>query len=224
MIKAVLFDAYGTLLDVDAAAAQLASSGKFPELQSCWPELASIWRTRQLNYTWLRSLSGSYKPFWEITSDALDYAMEALSLSNAEMRDALLKLYRELATYEDAVMALDAVATKGLPAAVLSNGNHDMLETAFRAAGLMDKLDALLSVEDVGIFKPAPQVYQLGLDRYQAKPEEILFVSSNGWDACAAGQFGFQTVWANRAQMPVERLPNAPDHIVSDLRALAQYL
>ena len=113
MIKAVLFDAYGTLLDVDAAAAQLASSGKFPELQSCWPELASIWRTRQLNYTWLRSLSGSYKPFWEITSDALDYAMEALSLSNAEMRDALLKLYRELAAYEDAVMALDAVATKG---------------------------------------------------------------------------------------------------------------
>jgi 2-haloacid dehalogenase len=99
-----------------------------------------------------------------------------------------------------------------------------MLETAFRAAGLMGKLDALLSVEDVGIFKPAPEVYQLGLDRYDANPAEILFVSSNGWDACAAGQFGFQTVWANRAQMPIERLANTPDHIVSDLRALAKHL
>ena len=194
MIKAVLFDAYGTLLDVDAAAAQLAGSGRFPKLQSCWPELASIWPTRQLNYTWLRSLSGSYKPFWEITSDALDYAMEALCLSDPEMRDALLKLYRELAAYEDAVIALDAVAAKGLPAAVLSNGNHDMLKKAFSAAGLMGKLDALLSVEDVGIFKPAPEVYQLGLDRYDAKPAEIVFVSSNGWDACAAGQFGFQAI------------------------------
>lgn len=224
MIKAVLFDAYGTLLDVDAAALQLAGSGRFPKLQSCWPELASIWRTRQLNYTWLRSLSGSYKPFWEITSDALDYAMEALCLSDPEMRDALLKLYRELAAYEDAVIALDAVAAKGLPAAVLSNGNHDMLKKAFSAAGLMGKLDALLSVEDVGIFKPAPEVYQLGLDRYDAKPAEIVFVSSNGWDACAAGQFGFQAIWANRAQMPVERLPDAPNHIIPDLRALAQYL
>jgi len=224
MIKAVLFDAYGTLLDVDAAAAQLAGSGRFPKLQSCWPELASIWRTRQLNYTWLRSLSGSYKPFWEITSDALDYAMEALCLSDPEMRDALLKLYRELAAYEDAVIALDAVAAKGLPAAVLSNGNHDMLKKAFSAAGLMGKLDALLSVEDVGIFKPAPEVYQLGLDRYDAQPAEILFVSSNGWDACAAGQFGFQAIWANLAQMPVERLPDAPNHIIPDFRALAQYL
>ena len=224
MIKAVLFDAYGTLLDVDAAASQLARSWRFPELQSCWPELASIWRTRQLNYTWLRSLSGSYKPFWEITSDALEYAMEALSLSDEEMRGALLNLYRKLAAYEDAELALDAVAAKGLPAAVLSNGNHDMLETAFRAAGLIGKLDALLSVEDVGIFKPAPEVYQLGLDRYDAKPSEILFVSPNGWDACAAGQFGFQTVWANRAKIPVERLPNAPDHNVSNLRALAQHL
>lgn len=224
MIKAVLFDAYGTLLDVDAAAAQLAGSGQFPVLTECWPELAAIWRTRQLNYTWLRSLSHSYQPFWQVTCDALDYAMEALSLSDPDMREALLQLYRELAAYEDAIIALDAVAEKGLPAAVLSNGNHDMLKIAFTAAGLMDRLDALLSVEDVGIFKPAPEVYQLGTRRYNARPDEILFVSSNGWDACAAGQFGFHTIWANRAQMPVERLPNPPDHIVTDLRGVAQFL
>lgn len=224
MIKAVLFDAYGTLLDVDAAAAELAASGQFPELTKCWPELAAIWRARQLNYTWLRSLSHSYQPFWQVTCDALDYAMEALSLSDLDMRTALLQLYRELSAYEDAIIALDAVAEKGLPAAVLSNGNHDMLKTAFTAAGLMNKLDALLSVEDARIFKPAPEVYQLGTKHYNARPDEILFVSSNGWDACAAGQFGFQTIWANRGQMPMERLPNPPDHIVSDLRVIAQYL
>ena len=107
MFKAVLFDAYGTLLDVDAAAAQLARTGRFPQLQECWPELAAIWRSRQLNYSWLRSLSHSYKPFWEITADALDYAMETLGLTNTDMREALLHLYRELAPYEDAAIALE---------------------------------------------------------------------------------------------------------------------
>jgi len=224
MFKAVLFDAYGTLLDVDAAAAQLSESGRFPELKTCWPELSAIWRARQLNYSWLRSLSHSYKPFWEITCDALDYAMESLSLKDAEMRDALLNLYRELRPYEDASAALDAVAKAGLPAAVLSNGNHEMLAAAFTASGLNGKLDALLSVEDVGVFKPAPEVYQLGTAKYNAKPEQILFVSSNGWDACAASQFGFQTIWVNRQKMPIEKLPDPPDHIVSNLLAIGQYL
>ncbi len=115
MIKAVLFDAYGTLLDVDAAAAQLADSGQFPELTESWSELATIWRARQLNYTWLRSLTHSYQPFWQVTCDALDYAMEALSLSDPGMREALLQLYRELSAYEDATIALDAVAKKACP-------------------------------------------------------------------------------------------------------------
>jgi len=150
--------------------------------------------------------------------------MAALGLTDTDMREALLHLYRELAPYEDATIALEAVAAKGLPAAVLSNGNHEMLHTAFTAAGLMDRLDTLLSVEDVGIFKPAPEVYQLGLARYSARPEEILFVSSNGWDACAASQFGFRTIWANRVNMPTERLPKPPHHIVRDLTAIGQYL
>ena len=140
------------------------------------------------------------------------------------MRDALLDLYRELDAYDDARPALDAVQAAGLPAAVLSNGNQQMIDHAFAAAGLTDSLDSLLSVEDVGVFKPDPRVYQLGCARYTAKPEDILFVSSNGWDAAAAGLFGFKTIWANRAGMPVERLPRQPDFIASGLDFVAAHL
>ncbi len=224
MIKAVLFDAYGTLLDVDSAAVRLARSGQFPALDECWHDLSALWRARQLNYTWLRSLSGEYQSFWQITCDALDYAMEALKLSDTELRAALLDLYRCLDAYDDARPALDAVAAAGLPAAVLSNGNHEMLARAFDAAGLTGSLDKLLSVEDAGIFKPAPQVYQLGCDAYAARPQEILFVSSNGWDAAAAGRFGFVTVWANRTDQPVERLPDPPAHIVAGLDSVSDFL
>jgi len=224
MYKAVLFDAYGTLLDVDAAAANLAATNRFPKLAASWPELSALWRSRQLNYTWLRSLSHSYAPFWQLTCDALDYAMEACDLVDLDMRAALLDLYRELDAYDDARLALDAVHAAGLPAAVLSNGNQEMVDHAFSAAGLIDMLDSLISVEDVGVFKPDPRVYQSGCERYQACPEEILFVSSNGWDAAAAGLFGFKTIWANRAGLPVERLPSYPDFIASGLDFVAEHL
>ena len=224
MYKAVLFDAYGTLLDVDAAAANLAATNRFPELATLWPELSALWRARQLNYTWLRSLSHSYEPFWHLTCDALDYAMEACNLKDQDMRTALLDLYRELDAYADVRPALDAVYAAGLPAAVLSNGNQQMIDHAFAAAGLTDRLDSLLSVEDVGVFKPDPRVYQLGCDRYQASPEELLFVSSNGWDAAAAGFFGFKTIWVNRAGLPVERLPRYPDFIASGLDFVTEHV
>ena len=224
MYKAVLFDAYGTLLDVDAAAANLAAAKRFPELATLWPELSALWRSRQLNYTWLRSLSNSYEPFWQLTCDSLDYAMEAYNLENQDMREALLDLYRELDAFADARPALDAVHAAGLPAAVLSNGNQQMIDHAFAAAGLTHRLDSLLSVEDVGVFKPDPRVYQLGCDRYQASPEELLFVSSNGWDAAAAGFFGFKTIWVNRAGLPVERLPRYPDFIASGLDFVIEHL
>tara|TARA_B100000900_G_scaffold339606_1_gene302140 strand:+ start:470 stop:1150 length:681 start_codon:yes stop_codon:yes gene_type:complete len=224
MYKAVLFDAYGTLLDVDSAAANLAATNRFPELAALWPELSALWRSCQLNYTWLRSLSNSYAPFWQITCDALDYAMEAYDLEDQGMRTALLNLYRELDAYADARPALDAVHAAGLPAAVLSNGDQQMIDHAFAAAGLTDRLDSLLSVDDVNVFKPEPRVYQLGCNRYQSRPEEILFVSSNGWDAAAAGLFGFKTIWANRAGRPVERLPRHPDFISSGLDFVEKHL
>ena len=224
MYKVVLFDAYGTLLDVDSAAANLAGSGTYPALSDVWPELSALWRSRQLNYSWLLSLSGSYKPFWEITEDALDFAMDSLGFDNKDMRADLLSLYRKLDAYSEVPAMLDDLDKAGLPAAVLSNGNHDMLADAFAAAGLSSRLAGLLSVADVGIFKPAPQVYELGCKYFDAQPSEILFVSSNGWDAAAAGLFGFHTIWANRSGTPVERLPNAPDHIASDLSYVATHL
>ena len=144
MYKVVLFDAYGTLLDVDAAAANLAATNQFPKLAKLWPDLAALWRSRQLNYTWLRSLSHTYAPFWQLTCDALDYAMETFDLEDQDMRTALLDLYRELDAYQDARPALDAVYKAGLPAAVLSNGNQQMLNHAFAAADLTDKLDLSL--------------------------------------------------------------------------------
>ena len=224
MYKAVLFDAYGTLLDVDSAAANLAASGAYPSFGEVWPDLAALWRSRQLNYSWLRSLSGTYQPFWEITKDALDFAMETLGLDDQSMRNDLLSLYEKLDAYSEVSVMLDALEKVGIPAAVLSNGDKDMLEKAFSAAGLSSRLSALLSVEDVGVFKPAPAVYELGSTHFDAKPSEILFVSSNGWDAAAAGLFGFQTIWANRSGAPVERLPNAPDYIASDLTYVVTHL
>ena len=218
--KAVLFDAYGTILDVDSAAARLASSGRFPILAEKWPELATLWRARQLNYSWLRSLSGDYIPFWQITCDALDYALEALSLEDGDMREALLDLYRRLDAYPEVTEVLAEIKSAGLPAAILSNGNHDMLAEAFTNAGLIDRFDAMISVEDVKIYKPAAPIYQLGCDRYGAEAGEILFASSNGWDAAAAAHFGYHSLWANRAGMPLERLAGTPHHIGSDLRAL----
>jgi len=222
--KAVLFDAYGTILDVDSAAAKLASSGRFPVLADKWPELAALWRARQLNYSWLRSLSGDYIPFWQITCDALDYTLEALKLEDADLRDALLDLYRQLDAYEEVTQVLAEIKSAGLPAAILSNGNHEMLADAFTNAGLIDSFDAMISVEDVQIYKPSSEIYQLGCDRYGAKAGEILFASSNGWDAAAAAYFGYHSLWANRAGMPLERLAGKPHHSGSDLRALIPLL
>ncbi len=224
MYKVVVFDAYGTLLDVDSAAMRLAATGDFPELEACWKDLSSLWRARQLNYSWLRSLSNSYISFWQITCDGLDYALETMGLADDRLHTALLDLYRQLDAYEDAGHVLDKVQQAGLPAAVLSNGNHAMLRQSFDSAGLTQKLDKLLSVEDVGIFKPAPEVYQLVCSHYDLDTSDVLFVSSNGWDAAAASQFGFTTLWANRSGLPVERLAQRPDYISPDLYAVADLL
>ena len=212
--KAVLFDAYGTLLDVDSAASQLATSGRFDSLASQWPELSSLWRNRQLSYSWLRSVSGHPVPFWQITCDALDYSLEVFGLDREPgLRDALLDLYRTLQAYPEAGSVLEMLKAAGVKTAVLSNGNHQMLEDAFSAAGLRQQIGALLSAEDADIFKPSPAVYQLGCDAFDASPDELLFVSANGWDIAGASQFGFATFWVNRAGLPTERLDGRPDRI-----------
>ena len=218
-IKATIFDAYGTLLDVGSATHQLVASNRYPALVDKAAQLSDIWRSRQLQYSWLRSLMGAYVPFWQCTCDALDFALDETGLSgDGALRDDLLSLYRVLSAYDDAVPFLETIAqTPKIGRAILSNGNHDMLQDAVNAAGLSPHLDVILSVEDVGVFKPDPAVYQMGCDQFHAAPDEILFFSSNGWDIAGASQFGYQTIWVNRTNQTAEQLGKGPDFMVSHL-------
>ena len=201
MTGPVVFDAYGTLFDVDAAARRAAAEPGREGLAAVWPQLARDWRDRQLQYTWLRSIAGAHADFETVTGEALDWALEAAGLAgDAALRARLMALYRELDAYPEVPAMLAALKAAGRPAAILSNGAPEMLAATVRAAGLEGAFDAVLSVEAVGVYKPARAVYDLVAGRFGCAPEDVLFVSSNGWDAgCAAG-YGFRTVWANRAR------------------------
>lgn len=200
-IGACVFDAYGTLFDVHAAAARCAE-----DLGDNAGPLSAMWRTKQLEYTWLRSLMNDYKPFWEVTKDGLDFAMGALGLSSPELREKLLSLYWELAPYPEVPSVLARLRDGGFKTAILSNGSPDMLRGAVESAGLGALLDDVRSVADVGTFKPDPRVYQLSVDALDVEPGGICFVSANGWDAHGAAHFGFQVVWVNRFEQPGEFL------------------
>ncbi|MFP4328365.1 MAG: haloacid dehalogenase type II [Paracoccaceae bacterium] len=217
-ITTCVFDAYGTLFDVSAAARAAAAEPGRTALARRWQELAAHWRTRQLQYTWLRAITGDHCDFWQVTCDGLDWALEAEGLDgDAELRDRLLALYRALDAYPEVPSVLARLKQAGLRCAILSNGAPDMLSVAVDSAGIGGHLDAVLSVEEVGVFKPARAVYDLVGRHLGAAPGEVLFVSSNGWDAAAAAGYGFETVWANRGGEPVERLPWRPAHIRPDL-------
>ena len=214
-VRAAVFDAYGTLFDVaSAAAAERAALG------DSWEPLALLWRAKQLEYTWLRSLMGRHANFALVTEDALAFTLEALRMDDPELRKRLLALYERLAAYPDAAEALHRMQRAGLTTAILSNGSPAMLESATRSAGLTNLLHHLISVEEVGIYKPHPSVYQLAVDRLRVAPREILFVSANGWDAYAAKAFGFRVAWCNRGDAPPERIPVVPDVVVRSLDAV----
>jgi 2-haloacid dehalogenase len=216
-ITTVVFDAYGTLFDVTAAVRAAATEPGAGHLAEVWPRLADDWRRKQLEYTWLRSMMGDHADFWQVTQDALDWALEAADLDDATLRARLMDLYRELAAYPEVPEMLRAVRAAGLATAILSNGAPAMLADAVASAGIGDLLDAVLSVESVGIFKPDARVYALVGTRFGTDPAQVLFVSSNGWDVAAAARFGFRTLWVNRAGAPIDRLPHRPDRIVPDL-------
>ena len=217
----VVFDAYGTLFDVTAAARAAAAAPGRAALAAREAELSRIWREKQIGYSWWRAVTGAYRPFFEITADALDYALEATGLAgDAGLRDALLDLYRELAAYPEVPSMLAALKAAGRQTAILSNGSPDMLGAATASAGIGDRLDAVLSVEAVRTFKPAEAVYDLVGARFGTAPHEVLFVSSNGWDIAAAAGYGFDTAWVNRAGLPMERLPHGPARILPDLVAI----
>jgi len=207
-LQALVFDAYGTLYDVHAV---------IRRCEEFWPgkgpALSQLWRAKQLEYTWQRSLMRQYAPFSRVTQEALEYSCMALQLSLDSSRvEALMQEYRKLEMYPEAALALAKLNVKQ---AILSNGSPDMLDPLVAHSGL--KFDAVLSVDEVKVFKPAPEVYQLAVDRLGVSRESIGFVSSNCWDALGAKSFGFRVFWINRLKAPVDRLGFQPDAIVSSL-------
>ena len=214
-VRACVFDAYGTLFDVHAPTARVA--GRIGDAADA---LSRLWRQKQLEYTWLRSLMGAYTDFWQITQDALDYALSTHGIDDALLRQALLDLYFRLDAYADAAPVLHELKVRGMATAILSNGSPDMLNAAVASAGLDAHLDHALSVADVGIFKPDDRVYQFAVDTLGVAREEIGFVSANGWDAAGAAHFGFQVVWLNRFKMTQENLPGKPRAVVTGLSDL----
>ncbi len=220
-ITTCIFDAYGTLFDVSAAARECAAEPGREVLAAKWQKLAADWRTKQIEYTWWRAVSDAHADFWAVTQDGLDFALELNGLNgDAELRERLLALYWALSAYAEVPAMLAALKAKGYATAILSNGSPDMLNGAVSSAGLGDLLDDVLSVQDVGIFKPHKSVYDLVMKRFGCTPDQVLFVSSNCWDACAAVKQGFKTAWVNRAGVPMERLPWTPQVTLKDLTTI----
>ena len=223
MLKSVyVFDAYGTLFDVNSAARRASAEPDHAALAQKWPEISANWRRKQLEYTWLRAVANRHCDFWQVTQDGLDWALEAAKITSDATRARLLALFRELAAYPEVSLMLDTLKAGGARTAILSNGSPDMLDAAVNSAGLIKKLDAVLSVEDVGVFKPHDKVYDLVGARFACAPEDVLFVSSNGWDAAGAAGYGFTTAWVNRAGDPVDRLYATPNHILNDLTTIPE--
>jgi 2-haloacid dehalogenase len=215
--SAVVFDAYGTLFDVASVAKACGELAPDPAA------LVALWRAKQLEYSWVRALMGTaaYIDFWTITTDALDYAVERLNLNpSVADRDRALHAWLEVSAYPDVAPTLDALHATGRRCAILSNGSPDMLEQAVRNAGLAEQVDAVLSVDTVRVYKPHPRVYQMATEALSVAASELVFVSSNAWDAAGAAAFGLPVAWVNRSMAPQERLGFTPDLKVSDLREL----
>ena len=218
--RAILFDVYGTLLDVHGIARE--ADVLFPGQGRA---LSLLWRDKQVQYTWLRTLAGRHADFSQVTGEALEYAAESLSVPlTTAMRNELLRLYLRLPAWPDALPALTVLHTAGHRLAALSNGTPQMLEAALNAAGLLPLLDTVLSVEAAGRYKVASEAYHIALDRFGGTPQDFVLVSSNGWDVAGAGHFGFRTFWVNRAGAPIERLGITPSAIGTSLGDLVAWL
>ncbi len=219
-MQAVVFDAYGTLLDVHSAMRRHA--GRLPE----WERLSAAWRAKQVEYSWVRSLVGpsAHRDFGVLTDAALDYVAAANGIADMALLADLRRAYRELSAYPEVPAMLTSLRAMGLPCAILSNGEPAMLAEGVRAAGLADALDAVLSVESVSVFKPDPRVYRLASEHFGAAPADIAFVSSNPWDAFGAREFGFRVFWCNRARLPDEYGLGGTVTEMADLAALPSLL
>lgn len=214
-IKACVFDAYGTLFDFAAAARKCRDV-----LGDDIDKLTALWRDKQLQYTWLRAIQGLHADFWQVTGDALDFSLETLGIDKPGLRDRLMTLYLTLDPFPEVPDVLKQLKAAGMRIAILSNGSPRMLDAVVKAAKLDTALDAVLSVEDVGVYKPHPKVYQLAVDHLGIPASSISFQSSNAWDAYAASAFGMKVVWCNRYRQRAERLPGGPDRQIQSLAEL----
>lgn len=218
-VKACVFDAYGTLFDFNSAA------GKYRNrLGNQADQISALWRTKQLEYAWLRSLMGRHEDFWQVTRDALDYALDASGVSDRSLRDDLISAYLHLDSYPDVPETLPVLKRHGLRLLILSNGSPMMLEAAVKSSRLGDIIEAALSVEQVGIYKPDPRVYRLAQDNLKVKGDEIVFLSANAWDAVGAANAGLRVVWINRFGQRREHLPSQPDAEIKSLAELPALL
>jgi 2-haloacid dehalogenase len=216
-IQACVFDAYGTLFDYASAAAKCQD-----RLGDDLAPFAAMWRDKQLNYTWLRAAQGRHADFWQVTSDALDFTMESFGIDDHALRTRLMNLYLTLDPFSEIDSVLARLTGAGIKLAILSNGTPAMLDAAVKNAKLDTYFDAIISVEEAGVFKPSPKVYRLAVNRLGVAAEKILFQSANAWDAYAASAFGMNTVWCNRYGQRPERLPGKPDFEVTSLESLPE--
>lgn len=217
-IKACVFDAYGTLFDVHAPVGRVAS-----RIGENADQVSKLWRQKQLEYTWLRSLMKTHAPFWQVTTEALDYALDFFNVDDPALREELCELYFHLDAYDDARDCLGRLTDMGLTTAILSNGSPDMLEGAVKSSGLDAVLDHVISIEDVGVYKPDGRVYQLAVDRSGVgAPAEICFVSANPWDAQAGAHFGYQVARINRYGLADDNIPGKPAILLDSLSDLPQ--
>ena len=217
-IKAIIFDAYGTLFDVNSAAEKC--KGKIGDK---WEDFANYWRTTQLEYTWLRSLMNRHKDFWKITEDSLDKSMKFFKIDNS-MRSDLLDLYKVLSPFSEVKETLNKLKKKDFKLAILSNGTPSLLGNLVKNNNLENIFDDIFSIEEVGIFKPDSKVYELPVKKYNIKKDEILFLSANTWDVSGGGNYGYNSVWVNRNKNVFDNLDYQPLDEIHDLSELLEII
>ena len=213
-IKAIIFDAYGTLFDVNYAAEKCKD-----KIGDKWEPFANFWRTTQLEYTWLRSLMERHKDFWQITEDSLDKSMKAFNI-DPSMKDELLNLYKVLSPYKEVPETLKKLKEKNFKLAILSNGTPSLLSELVKSNNLNDLFDDLFSIEKVGIYKPNSKVYEIPLNKYRIEKNEVAFLSANTWDVSGAGNYGFNSIWVNRYNNIFDNLDYVPKQEIKDLHKL----
>ena len=217
-VKACVFDAYGTIFDVNSAAAKCKE-----KLGNKWEDFANTWRTTQLEYTWLRSLMKKHKNFWEITEDSLDHTMETFKIKK-EMRSELLDLYKKLSPYPEVKKCLEGLKAKKIKIAILSNGTPELLKMLVESNNIQNYFDDIFSIESVGIYKPDSRVYEMPINKYDCKPENIYFMSSNTWDVSGGGVFGYNAVWVNRLNKVFDKLSYKPKYVINNLEELLKII